>query len=444
MLDTIKKIIGRFWFQIFNDQWLITGLLKLYQKLMIPRLQALQYNLKSRLNLSSLNLQPYYQYRQILIQTKVDYAKKRLYDVKGQTLAQNLHLNMSDQTNLCFTVFGDLKDCVMLTDNICRDKAVKLQIHKDFQVIDNKLYMSKKTFDRLSCQTKLLKLDGLKNCYRLWGIIPKIDLSDKCCGILGFPISWLIKYPQVVRLGFDTHFNGLSKKAASIMLNAVLDNPICCKPGYIQRIQQVQGRYFVTISGITYSSYRVPKCYKQNIDITTKYIEQGDYIFEGQNVQIITWKDSTRLTSDVVPGISIATQAGPILLRNRQFPIQAQNVLPGTGNVKYQELCKNAQNRPYVAIGAIGSIINPLQYVISKLWKKRFILIKMPVFNKGSDLDIVLRFILRNIPKSCIVIVQPILQTTSICSLDLQCSSEVIQYYVNNHVYQLEVEFENI
>lgn len=444
MLSTIKNIIGRFWFQIFADSWLISNILKLFDKIIIPRLHSLQYNLKARLTLSNQNLIPYYQYSQIFIENKnIDQslAPLTLGSLANHTFANSIKLNSYDPNYMCFQVLGDISDCIAITDNMTRNKCTKLQLYKDFQISDNKLYIPVSTYKRLQCQSKLINNNGLKHYYKLWAIKPRYDIIDRYCGILGFPSDWLIKYPNIIKLGFDIHFNGVSKLSAKTMLNTVLDNPICNKAGFIQKIQQVQNQYFITIAGIQYRSTRQPK-YTKNM--LKQLIKQGDTIFQGQSAQIFTQKDINLLADHNIRNISLATQVGPINIRNTQLRIQTQNVIPGTGNIDYQTLCKNSQNRPSVYIGAKDSTINPLKWLISKIWKKRFILIKLPVFDKGSDLDIVLRFLLKNIPKSCIVIVQPQLSSTTICQLDLQCSSETLQYYANNKIYQLEVQFENI
>lgn len=434
MLQNIKKLLGTFWFQIFKDTWLVQNILKLYDSLIIQRFECLQQNLKARLGLSSQLLYNHYDYKELLLQTTYSYVDDNLSQLQDNTFADTIKIS-SPTDKLRVRLIGNYLNCTKLTADInSKNKVQYLQLNKDYQIVDGYLELTQFDFSRIAKHTVLVNSSqGLKKYYRVWGLVPVVDLADTCCTILGFPVDWLVKYPVIVKKAFYAHFNGLSKQSAVDMLNQVIQNPKCITTGVVKSIQKIGDTYHVAIQNTVYTSKYQPAVIPNTI------VAQGTFIFKSPVAKVLDYK--TDFTAQGIQNLKIVSQAGIINLKNAQLDVQITNVLPGTQNTQYQQLCSKQNNRPKAQL---GSAINPMLYVIKKLWRHLFVLIKLPAFSKNSDLDILLKFILKNIPNSCIVLVQPELEHTQICQLDLQCVQTKVNYYSKYNKYDLEVQFENI
>ena len=226
-LDNIKRIIGTFWLQIFSDSWLISNILKLYETYILNRLTCFQQNLLSSLSLSTQTLDSHYSYKQLYIdaQQVQPYTTTTL---DNSAVGNKFNPDKTFQTLIAslapknkVTVYGNCRDCVQLKTSLLDNKS--FQVDTDYYIINDQLVLSDDAYAEIKkyADKKLIDKDGLRWVYKIWGVVPKYDLADRCCSTLGLPLSWLVKYPKFVQLAFKVHLSGLSKTDAIQLLNHI-------------------------------------------------------------------------------------------------------------------------------------------------------------------------------------------------------------------------------
>jgi len=411
-MTTFKRLLGRFWHDVFEDGEFLLGIEYLHS--LYSKLVENQYlNWRNGLIAKDLSVeqdqQPFLVYLEKNT-TREWYPLEHIFD---DGTAADFANNTSDGTTGWLTdSLYPIPDPAYMLDHVYGYKMM-LVAGLDYEVQDGKFLFHvdpevlwpepEEGEEDTRPIVKMLDADGLpKEYYKLFGYARKT--TKVCDPVTGFESSWLNDCSDIV---WDIHQNGVTYYNMKQLLGKVTDSVICEEDGTIDTYRDSndqpytqwteQGRYCISVNGKLYSS--TSEC---NFTGAAE-VHKGDVLFGSLKV----YQGSDTPSAADVPGIRIQTDAGPLVALNQDemepYDVDGLMVLPLVGATdddlaveEYKERCaENSSNElcPYIQVPAE---VNPFLFVTQTLRRGRSVIVRL----SSEQLDR-LAAALNTIRKSC-------------------------------------------
>lgn len=424
----IKQLLGYFWNNVWNDNFLVDFICNIYQKVsgepLLYRLNCITEQVKCSSLLQS-DILPQYK---LIISTE---------GTDSVVLLKDIVISASSANTFGQVVPG--KSYKQLTDrdipSVIQDKvlnpSITLYKGKDYAYVDNKLRFSKSLtqygFQKTVCTIK----NQLKQCFQLWGSGQYYNtVLDRFTGILEVPYYWVYKYPGAIQAAWSIFQNGCSSYNVLRLLSCIGNCPVSCDQGTIQKVQ----------GNTVYLKNKIYKGYKP---LVTKgqYVSKGQPLFSATDKaddypHIYTWKDT--LPSVLVPQLPVLTSIGYLTALNKDNQIATSNILPLTGQLfsQYKKLCTVLQADQNVPYAEIPETLNTAAYIFNKVWKFHSVLVITPSINT-QDMLVAVKFIQKWLPQGTIFTALKYDQhSPSVLYPDVLTDNKILDYYkqsVNNN-----------
>ena len=444
-LSDIKKLLGNFWLQIFQDSVFIQNILDLYNRLIIPKTQLLFSNLYNNVELSN-TIKPWLQPAKLNIAVQSPRYRQLTFDQQDIDLS-NTTLTFADLVNqqdyqIQLPIYKTQLVSIRHKVYNQNQNDSQYKINKDFTVHNGKLYISKSTYKEITQSTKIKKQPIMINGqfiqhYILWGdIVQQPKLLDKCCSLLHLPNQWAYLHPNVVARAFKSSLCGMTVLDALVMLGQLAQCPVCQQPGKVSTIIHKNGIYFISIGDRVYKSK-----YEPIVEINQQ-CPAGKALFCVQGIPVpsyYTYKDAINQT--ILPSITLQTKLGDVTFKNKKQEITTTNFLPGYP----QAYIGQAINYNYPVLGQLiqGDQINPVQFLIKNVYKKYFCLFKIPDNNLKLQ-SFIIQLIKNNTRKSATVLFSTCTNITVTQPIQLHIQQSLVQYYLNSEVLKQEIRIDSI
>lgn len=386
---TIRRLLGRFWYDIFADNEFLLGIEYLLSS--SSKLTENQYlnwvnGLIAKDTSVEQDEQPFLVY--IAVDGKREwYTWEQMWeDGSAKSLIDNTVDGTTGWIRYC-------KDPVpapfYMTDHTINYQKVLIQ-GMDYDVYKNKFLFYTDPAELGLDIVKITDKDGMPRAYyRLFGYQKK---TEKVCDpVTGFESSWLNDCSDVV---WDIHQNGVTYYNMKQLLGKVTDSVICEKAGTVESIWAEQGYHCMQVAGKVYCSKA-----DANYDVNAE-VEMGAVLFG--DLQVYKGTDETTATD--VPGIRIQTDAGEMVALNRDnmeaFEVDGMCVLPLKAapdvRERYKQICAaNMKNAKCPNI-QVPPTVNPYKFVTQVLRRGRSVTVRLV----ASSLDR-LAAAISTIRKSC-------------------------------------------
>ena len=422
---TIRRLLGRFWYDIFADNEFLLGIEYLLSS--SSKLTENQYlnwvnGLIAKDTSVEQDEQPFLVY--IAVDGKREwYTWEQMWeDGSAESLIDNTVDGTTGWIRYC-------KDPVpapfYMTDHTINYQKVLIQ-GMDYDVYKNKFLFYTDPAELGLDIVKITDKDGMPRAYyRLFGYQKK---TEKVCDpVTGFESSWLNDCSDIV---WDIHQNGVTYYNMKQLLGKVTDSVICEKAGTVQSVWTEQGYNCMQVADKVYcSKYSMP-----TTQITyTPEPTQEDEDPEPVTVTVPLWgtqaeveahtaaryeteigavlfgalqvyKGTDETTATDVPGIRIQTDAGEMVALNRDnmeaFEVDGMCVLPLKAapdvRERYKQICAaNMKNAKCPNI-QVPPTVNPYKFVTQVLRRGRSVTVRLV----ASSLDR-LAAAISTIRKSC-------------------------------------------
>lgn len=386
---TIRRLLGRFWYDIFADNEFLLGieyLLSSYSKLTENQYLNWVNGLIAKDTSVEQDEQPFLVY--IAVDGKREwYTWEQMWeDGSAESLIDNTVDGTTGWIRYC-------KDPVpvpfYMTDHTINYSKVLIQ-GMDYDVYKNKFLFYTDPAELGLDIVKITDKDGMPRAYyRLFGYQKK---TEKVCDpVTGFESSWLNNCSDIV---WDIHQNGVTYYNMKQLLGKVTDSVICEKAGTVESIWAEQGYHCMQVAGKVYCSKA-----DANYDVNAE-VEMGAVLFG--DLQVYKGTDETTATD--VPGIRIRTDAGEMVALNRDnmeaFEVDGMCVLPLKAapdvRERYKQICAaNMKNAKCPNI-QVPPTVNPYKFVTQVLRRGRSVTVRLV----ASSLDR-LAAAISTIRKSC-------------------------------------------
>lgn len=366
----IRRLLGRFWYDIFADNEFLLGieyLLSSYSKL-----TENQYlNWVNGLIAKDLTVEQDEQ--SFLVYIAVDgkrewYTWEQLWDAgSAKSLIDNTVDGTTGWVRYC-------KDPVpvpfYMTDHTINYKKMLIQ-GMDYDVYKNKFIFYTDPAELGLDVVKITDKAGMPHAYyRLFGYQKK---TEKVCDpVTGFESSWLNDCSDIV---WDIHQNGVTYYNMKQLLGKVTDSVICEKAGTVQSVWTEQGYNCMQVADKVY-------CSTANANYSEDdTVEMGAVLFGTLQV----YKGTDETTAAEVPGIRIQTDAGEMVALNRDnmeaFEIDGMSVLPLKAapdvRERYKQICAaNMKNAKCPNI-QVPPTVNPYKFVTQVLRRGRSVTVRL-------------------------------------------------------------------
>lgn len=348
----IKQILGSFWLNIWQDNWLVDLLCTVFTVFVGTNLHRQLEAVQKQTACSSLLQPDTTQYVKILLDSTLLQGKNTISIAE---LSMGASLAPQNNGKKAYKALKTLDVPQKLLVNIYEPESALLRgtdfiYNKDSQCLQFSDSLPSYGF----VQTPAIVNDQIKTCYVLWAEYNiNTALRDNFTGILQLPLEWLYKYPGAIEAAWSIKQNGANKEDVFALLKAV--------GGQGQRL------------------LRYPAIY--------------------------TWRDQL---PGILGGLHIPTEVG-ILFADDQIVAVSDSILPlkdlSTGSISsgYRSLCQ-ARNLdssvPYVKLPAQ---LNPAKFILQKVWGPAACVIIAP--DDSQDMQRAVQFIIDNTIMGTIILV---------------------------------------
>lgn len=386
---TIRRLLGRFWYDIFADNEFLLGieyLLSSYSKLTENQYLNWVNGLIAKDTSVEQDEQPFLVY--IAVDGKREwYTWEQMWeDGSAKSLIDNTVDGTTGWIRYC-------KDPVpvpfYMTDHTINYKKMLIQ-GMDYDVYKNKFLFYTDPAELGLDIVKITDKEGMPRAYyRLFGYQKKT--KKVCDPVTGFESSWLNDCSDIV---WDIHQNGVTYYNMKQLLGKVTDSVICEQAGIVEYIWAEQDYHCMQVAGKVYCSKA-----DANYDVNAE-VEMGAILFG--DLQVYRGTDETSATD--VPGIRIQTDAGEMVALNRDnmeaFEVDGMCVLPLKAapdvRERYKQICAaNMKNAKCPNI-QVPPTVNPYKFVTQVLRRGRSVTVRLV----ASGLDR-LAAAINTIRKSC-------------------------------------------
>ena len=366
----IRRLLGRFWYDIFADNEFLLGieyLLSSYSKLTENQYLNWVNGLIAKDLTVEQDEQPSLVY--IAVDGKREwYTWEQLWDAgSAKSLIDNTVDGTTGWVRYC-------KDPVpvpfYMTDHTINYKKMLIQ-GMDYDVYKNKFIFYTDPAELGLDVVKITDKAGMPHAYyRLFGYQKK---TEKVCDpVTGFESSWLNDCSDIV---WDIHQNGVTYYNMKQLLGKVTDSVICEKAGTVQSVWTEQVYNCMQVADKVYCSTANANYSKDDT------VEMGAVLFGTLQV----YKGTDETTAAEVPGIRIQTDAGEMVALNRDnmeaFEIDGMSVLPLKAapdvRERYKQICAaNMKNAKCPNI-QVPPTVNPYKFVTQVLRRGRSVTVRL-------------------------------------------------------------------
>lgn len=334
----INKILGKFWLNIFRDNWICELIVKFFRFCVGQTIYSRLNIVNKQLRHDAEDLKDYVFPRRILLSSKSNTSTIHISDMYISTSV----IGESSQ-NIAYKKLTLNQIPTKLKKTI--SSQVELVKDIDYKVTKNSIEF-KIPLHELGFSKKLITINNeLFQCYQLWGFEYQKyqSILDRFTWILQLPSYWVYKYPSAVKSAWDIKINGPNKNNLKQFLSSL-------------------------------STQTKILTYKDNITFTD--IPYLDIITD---TGILKAKNS-KLNSITYNGV---------------------NILPLSGDSiqDYKILCAYRSADDKIPFVDIPDNVNPVQFLIKKIWKSSFLFVLTRGSNR-QDIKKAVQFIYNNIPRS--------------------------------------------
>ena len=382
-MTTFRRLLGRFWHDVFEDGEFLLGIEYLHS--LYSKLVENQYlNWRNGMIAKDLSVeqdqQPFVVYLECDT-TREWYPLEHIFDAGT---ADSFAHNTNDGTTGWLTdSLYPVPDPAYLLDHVYGYQTM-LVAGLDYEVQDGRFLFHvdpavlwpepAEGEEDTRPIVKMLGADGLpKAYYKLFGYARKT--TKVCDPVTGFESSWLNDCSDIV---WDIHQNGVTYYNMKQLLAKVTDSVVCEEDGTLTVLDQEQGRNCVKVGEHLYASMQ-PRNYANNAEV-----HKGDVLFG--SLRVYTGSDTPDATA--VPGIRVQTDAGQLVALNEDdmepYDVDGLMVLPLVGATddtlaveEYKERCAdNSANElcPYIQVPAE---VNPFLFVTQTLRRGRSVIVRL-------------------------------------------------------------------
>lgn len=424
----IRKLLGYFWTQIWEDDWLIDAVISINKDVLYPHIQTQLQNIYKQTSVSSIALQDTAvpDLVSVDLQSKTNAVIPIQQLIIGQGTSTSIDQKLSD--TYAYNIINNINYSKQL-----KYKPLASDSLSQTYIQDNSL-ITKQNLKQADKSIKTIN-DKLYNCAQLWSTESEYKLPlDIYTRIIQIPVQWSYKYPRSVYHAWHIRMFGATEFHSKALIGCVCECPIAQTQGTVTKIEDDT----VFIDNESY------KCWSKSAIL----VRVGSVVKRGQALCSYTNKATDILRiytgkvpqSQIVPSIPVITSVGVLYAQNTTSTCPSKNVLPLTGSsqtlekykVLVNELSAN-QNVPYTEVS--GSI-NPMRFLIQKVWGSCCVIFVIPD-KRSQDLQIALQCILKNMPVGSISIVYQQTSITKPLQLNLTATAQIIAYYeesVNNNL----------
>lgn len=392
-MTTFKRLLGRFWHDVFEDGEFLLGieyLHSLYSKLVENQYLNWRNGMIARDLSVEQDQQPFLVYLECDT-TREWYPLEHIFD---EGTAASFAANTNDGTTGWLTdSLYPVPDPAYMLDHVYGYTKM-LVAGLDYEVQDGRflfhvdpatLWPAPAAGEKDTRPiVKMLGADGLpKAYYKLFGYARKT--VKVCDPVTGFESSWLNDCSDIV---WDIHQNGVTYYNMKQLLAKVTDSVICEEDGTIDVYDAdkpepytqwtEQGRHCISVNGTLYSSE-----FECNYTGAAE-VHKGDILFGSLKV----YSGSDAPDAAAVPGMRVQTDAGQLVALNADnmepYDVDGLMVLPLVGATddtlaveEYKERCAdNSSNElcPYIQV---PPEVNPFLFVTQTLRRGRSVIVRL-------------------------------------------------------------------
>ena len=377
-----RRLLGRFWHDIFGDVEFLLGveyLHSLYAKLIENQYLNWRNGMIAKDTSVEQDMQPVVVYLQADT-TREWYSLDKIFAPTGQgratasSFANNTMAAGDTNTGGWLTDSKDpIPDPIYMLDHVYGYTRMLVR-GLDYDVQDSRfLFYIDPALLGLPV-VKMLDKEGVPHkYYKLFGY-PRKE-TKVCDPVTGFESSWLNGFSDIV---WDIHQNGATFYNMKQLLGKATDSVICEKDGTVDAAWTEQSWNCLSIDGKAYMSQ-----YPANV-VEGASVKQGDVLFGSLKV----WKGTENPTPAEVPGIRVQTDAGELVAVNEDgiepYDVDGLLVLPLIGATddsllveNYKEICGvyGGNDRcPYIQV---PTTVNPYKFVVQKLRRGRSVTVRL-------------------------------------------------------------------
>lgn len=373
---TFRRLLGRFWHDIFEDREFLLGveyLHSIYSKLVENQYLNWRNGMIAKDMSVEQDMQPFVVYLEADT-TKEWYSLDKLFAPTGPASASDFANNRVDDnahTGWLTDSRYPIPDPVYMLDHVYGYKHMFVR-GLDYDVQDGRFLFHTDPAELGLDKVKILDKDGLpKAYYKLFGYARKT--VKVCDPVTGFESSWLNGCSDIV---WDIHQNGATYYNMKQLLGYATDSVICEKDGNIDAVWTEQGWNCMSVDGRAYMS-------KFPYNVTSGAVKQGDVLFGSLKV----WKGTDTPTAAEVPGIRVQTDAGELVALNAStdaYDVDGQLVLPLVGAAEesivvenYKEICSHNMGDKRCPYIQVPDPVNPYRFVVQKLRRGRSVVVRL-------------------------------------------------------------------
>jgi hypothetical protein len=394
-LKAIKRLLGRFWADIFKDQDFLLGveyLMSLYSKLTDNQYINWRNGLiAANLDVAQANLPCV-----ILIETTAVeqewYQWQYLWQSGSAYYFYNKTLAAPSQATL-----GWIAKCESLVntpdymvDHVYGYNKILLR-GSDYDYTDGRFlfYVNPATLN-LPIIKETDSNGNLHTYYRLFGYA--LQNTKVCDPVTGFESAWLNDCSDIA---WDIHTNGATYYNTKQLLGKATGSVICENDGTVDtvlfngvqtKVWQEQDYKCLSVDGIVYYS-KYPANINTSLNVVTT-CKKGDVLFGS----LVMYKGTDTVTASQVPGINVMTDAGELTALNKanvatyKVPQKDIYILPLEGStekvIKYREICTEfAEDDDVPFIQVPTQQVNPYEFVVKVLRRGRAVTVRLVADN---------------------------------------------------------------
>lgn len=375
-LLTIRRLLGRFWYDVFEDSQFLLGvehLLTTYSQLVENQYLNWRNGMIAKDLTVEQDGQPFLVYLDTAV-TREWKTWEHLWDA-GSAVAWVDDIAPESQGWITYS-----KDSVpvpfYMQDHTIGYTRMLIK-GMDYDVYGNKFLFYTDPAALGLPKVKIIDKAGMPHeYYRMFGYARKT--VKVCDPVTGFESSWLNDCSDIA---WDIHQNGVTFYNMKQLLGTAAGSVICEKAGTVDVLWTEQDYNCLSVDGKVYYS-------KKLANVTAgSAVNAGDVLFGA--LKVYTGADNPANTD--VPGIRIQTDAGELVAINTYdgtldpgedaAEVAGMFVLPLEGPedrvLKYQAICaanmKNA-NCPYISV---PPVVNPYRFVTQTLRRGRSVTVRL-------------------------------------------------------------------
>lgn len=401
-LLAIKRFLGRFWTDIFQDSDFILGVE--YLHFLYSKVTGYQY-LNWQNGLIAANLSVAQETLPFVIYIDANEVQREWYkwnvlwdDYSAKRFINHTYASTADKNKMGWTAESKypVQEPFYLTDHIYNPSVFLLE-GLDYEFYNGKFWFHIDPAKVGFKTVKVTEADGLPHVYyEFFGYMRQT--SKICDPVTGFESSWLNPFSNIA---WDIHQNGATFYNVKQLLGKATDVVICENDGIVNDIWTEQGYNCLLVGDKVYMSSKDPAA---GITVGTA-VEQGTVLFG----KLLMFTGSDAPTSDQIPGVRVMTDVGELIAYNQDMPADRTEpdrvfVLPlRKGAIEegpyppYMNKCaeniKN-ENCPYIQVPPSG--VNPYTFITQTIRRGRSVTIRLV----AGALD-VLGAAINTIRKSC-------------------------------------------